>query len=246
VSALIALEDLRLALAGRRILSGVSLTVAPGETLGVLGPSGSGKTTLLRLVLGLQPAGVGKVWIDGTLATEGKRVLVPPEQRGLGVVFQDLGLWPHLSVAGNLEFGLAARGIAREERRARVASMLADVGLEGFARRRPGDLSGGERQRVAIARALVAEPRAVLFDEPLSNLDAALRKEMLRLFAALLRKRGTAAIYVTHDARELAGLAGRVAVLEEGRIAQEGSLDALRQCPATPFVEAILQEEERP
>jgi ABC-type Fe3+/spermidine/putrescine transport system ATPase subunit len=245
VTAAITLAGIGVTLGGRRILVGVSLAVAPGEILGVLGPSGSGKTTLLRLVLGLETPDVGEVRLDGGVASRDGRILVPPELRGLGVVFQDLALWPHLSVVGNLEFGLAARGLARQERRERTAAMLSRVGLAGFERRRPGELSGGERQRVAIARALATRPRAVLFDEPLASLDAVLRAEMLGLFGKLLRERGTAAIYVTHDARELVGLADRVAVLEAGRIVQEGALDELRRAPATPFVHSVLHEEER-
>lgn len=244
MSAAIALESVSVALSGRSVLWDASLEVAPGEILGVLGPSGGGKTTLLRLVLGLLEPAAGEIRIDGVVASHPGRILLPPERRGLGVVFQDLALWPHLSVAGNLSFGLAARGIPRVERRARVGAMLERVGLAGFEARRPGDLSGGERQRVAIARALVVNPRAVLFDEPLANLDPVRRAELLRLFASLLRGQQTAALYVTHDVRELVGLADRVAILEEGRIVQEGSLEVLRKSPASDFIRFILLEEE--
>jgi iron(III) transport system ATP-binding protein len=243
VTAAITLERVAVALGGRSVLSGVSLDVAPGEILGVLGPSGGGKTTLLRLVLGLLEPGAGEICIDGQVASQPGRILVPPERRGLGVVFQDLALWPHLSVAGNLAFGLAARGVPRPQRRARVEGMLERVGLAGFESRRPGDLSGGERQRVAIARALVVEPRAVLLDEPLANLDPVRKAELRRLFATLLRGQRAAALYVTHDVRELVGLADRVAILEEGCIVQQGSLDDLRKSPASDFVRFILLEE---
>lgn len=244
MTAAIALDGVAVALGGRSVLSDVSLDVAPGEILGVLGPSGCGKTTLLRLVLGLLEPAAGEIRIDGMVASQPGRVLLPPERRGLGVVFQDLALWPHLSVAGNLTFGLAARGVPRRARRARVGAMLERVGLAGFEARRPGDLSGGERQRVAIARALVVEPRAVLFDEPLANLDPVRKAELLRLFATLLRGQHTAALYVTHDAREIAGLADHVAILEEGRIVQEGPLEVLRKSPASAFIRFILLEEE--
>lgn len=243
MTAAITLERVAVALGGRSVLSGVSLDVAPGEILGVLGPSGGGKTTLLRLVLGLLEPGAGEICIDGQVASQPGRILVPPERRGLGVVFQDLALWPHLSVAGNLAFGLAARGVPRPQRRARVEAMLERVGLAGFESRRPGDLSGGERQRVAIARALVVEPRAVLLDEPLANLDPVRKAELRRLFATLLRGQRAAALYVTHDVRELVGLADRVAILEEGCIVQQGSLDDLRKSPASDFVRFILLEE---
>jgi iron(III) transport system ATP-binding protein len=244
VTPAVAVEGVCVTRAGRRILAGVTLAVRRGEVLGVLGPSGSGKTTLLRVVLGLLAPEAGAVSLDGLAASAEGRVIVPPERRGLGVVFQDLALWPHLSVAGNLAFGLAARGVSRRERGRRIAAMLERVGLPGFALRRPGGLSGGERQRVAIARALVVEPRAVLFDEPLANLDPVLKAELRGAFRELLRERGTAAIYVTHEARELAGLADRVAVLEEGRVVQAGTLEELRDAPGTPFVGAVFEQED--
>ena len=243
MSAALALESVSLALGGRPIIDGVTLTVLHGELLGVLGPSGCGKTTLLRVVLGLLAPNAGQVVLDGALASAAGRVILPPERRGLGVVFQDLALWPHLTVAGNLEFGLASRGIPRSERSERVAAMLERVGLSGFGPRRPGELSGGERQRVAIARALVVEPRAVLFDEPLANLDPVRKADLLAVFRALLRDRKTPAVYVTHDLREVAGLADRLAVLEGGRIVQEGAQGELRAAPATPFVRAIFEGE---
>jgi iron(III) transport system ATP-binding protein len=243
VTASVAVAAVSVALGGKPILEEVTLAVGPGELLGVLGPSGSGKTTLLRIVLGLLAPDAGEISLDGTLASAGGRVIVPPERRQLGVVFQDLALWPHLSVTGNLAFGLAARGVSRKERHERVEAMLERVGLSGFGRRRPGELSGGERQRVAIARALVVEPRAVLFDEPLANLDPVRRAELLAVFRALLCERATSAVYVTHDPDELAGLADRVAVLEEGRVVQEGPLDELRRAPSTPFVRAICRQE---
>lgn len=246
MTAAIAVDAVAAELAGAQILDGVSLEAGAGEVLGVLGPSGCGKTTLLRLILGLLPPSAGEIRLDGRVASAARRVMIPPERRGLAVVFQDLALWPHLSVAGNLEFGMAAQGIGRAERRERVATMLERVDLSGFEQRRPGELSGGERQRVAIARALVGGPRAVLFDEPLTNLDGVRRGEMRELFRGLLERQGTSAVYVAHDVRELAGLADRVAVLEDGRIVQEGALSALRAAPATPFVRFILTEEEKP
>lgn len=240
----IALEGVAAELGGRRVLDDISLDVGAGEIVGVLGPSGCGKSTVLRLVLGLVVPVAGEIRLDGQLASAPGRVLIPPERRELAVVFQDQALWPHLSVAGNLEFGLAARGMGRAQRRERSSTMLERVGLGGFERRRPGDLSGGERQRVAIARALVGEPRAVLFDEPLTNLDAVRRAEMRELVVSLLRAHATSAVYVAHDVRELVGLADRVAVLEDGRIVQEGTLEALRKAPATPFIRSVLTEEE--
>ena len=220
------------------VLDGLDLVIAESQLVALAGPSGSGKTSALRVLLGLAPPAAGIVRIAGLVATDGPRIAIAPEHRGIGVVFQDLALWPHLTVRGNLAFGL--RHIARDEREARIDDMLRRVELADKASRHPGELSGGERQRVAIARALVPAPRVVAFDEPLANLDVVLARELLAMFAALLRERGTAALYVTHHPRELEVLADRVAVVERGRIAQAGTLDELRARPATPFVGELV------
>jgi iron(III) transport system ATP-binding protein len=239
-------DAVSLDLGGRRVLDGVSLAVTAGETLAILGPSGSGKTSLLRLVLGLAAPLPGSVSLDGRVVSREGRVLVPPEERGLAVVFQDLALWPHLTVAGNLGFALAARGVAAAERRARIEAMLGRVGLPGSERRFPGELSGGQRQRVAIARALVHEPRAVLLDEPLSNVDVDLRRDLLGLFAGLFRERRATVVFVTHDLREASAIASRVAILEAGRVVQAGPLEDLQASPATPFARALVDDWKTP
>ncbi|HUP21416.1 MAG TPA: ABC transporter ATP-binding protein, partial [Thermoanaerobaculia bacterium] len=203
---------------GRAILSGATLAVMRGEVLAVAGASGSGKTTLLRLVLGFEAPDEGTVSIEGVAMSAPRRILVPPERRGLAVVFQDLALWPHLSVAGNLEFALRIARVAARERRKRVDEILERVGLSARRDCFPGVLSGGERQRVAIARAMVQRPRAVLLDEPLANLDVALKKELLALFRDVLRRDGTTTILVTHDPVEACALANRIALLEQGSI----------------------------
>ncbi len=226
-------------LQGREILAGVTLRLDPGETMAVLGPSGAGKSTLLRVILGLLTPAVGDVRIAGRLASAPGRLLVPAEERGLGVVFQDLALWPHLTVAGNLQFVLRARGLARDEEHRSIAAALDAVGLTGLERRYPDTLSGGERQRVAIARALVTAPRAVLLDEPLANLDVALRAELVGLFRAMLRDAGVATIHVTHDPREALALAHRVALLEHGRVTQVAVPSAIAAAPATEFAAAV-------
>lgn len=223
------------------VLSGLSLGVRAGEVLALLGPSGSGKTSALRAVLGFAVPERGLVRIDGRIVSEAGRLRVPPEERGLGVVFQDLALWPHLTVEGNMAFGLAAQGVPREERRKRIADMLHRVDLGGKGDRHPGELSGGERQRVALGRALVLEPRAVLLDEPLTNLDAVLRGEMILLLRELLAEHGATAIYVTHDVREAASLGDRIAVLLDGRIVQAGRLEELRARPARRFVRDLFR-----
>jgi iron(III) transport system ATP-binding protein len=165
-----------------------------------------------------------------------------PEDRRLAVVFQDLALWPHLTVRGNLDFAMQSLGLAASERRRRIGAMLDRVGLAGHPERHPSELSGGERQRVAIARALVQDPVAVLLDEPLANLDVQTKKEFLGLFRALLHERGATALYVTHDPREAAALGDRIAVVEAGRVVQVGSAGDLRSAPATPFVAAVADD----
>jgi ABC-type Fe3+/spermidine/putrescine transport system ATPase subunit len=241
-TARIALEDVWFRHRGAPVLAGLSLAVAPGEVLVLLGPSGSGKTTVLRLVLGFLAPERGAVRIDGRLVAADGRIVEPPEARGLAVVFQDLALWPHLTVHGNLAFGLEARRVPRSEREDRIAAALARLGLADKGGQYPGELSGGERQRVAIARALVLEPRGVLLDEPLTNLDAILRRDLLALLADVLRAGGTTAVYVTHDVREAAALGDRIAVLRDGRLDGTGTLAELRARPPSAFVRAVLDE----
>ena len=242
MSSAIAIESITLKYAGKLVIDGLSLTVEPGEVLALLGPSGSGKTSVLRVVLGFATPEMGTVWLSGEVASREGRLLLLPEDRGLAVVFQDLALWPHLTVAGNLAFGLQSKGVSRSERDARIQAMLGRVGLAGKEHNHPGQLSGGERQRVAIARALVVEPRAVLLDEPLSNLDVGLKRELLSVFRDLLKEQRTTALYVTHDLREAAALGDRIAVMERGKIVQEGTLESLRARPATGFVRALLDD----
>jgi iron(III) transport system ATP-binding protein len=226
----------------REILAGVTLRLAPGETIAVLGPSGAGKSTLLRIILGLLPPSAGEVHIAGLVASAAGRLVVPPEERRLGMVFQDLALWPHLTVAENLQFVLRSRGVPGQDKRTEesvIAAALDRVGLAGLQRRYPDALSGGERQRVAIARALVGSPRAVLLDEPLANLDFVLRAELVELFQTALRDAGVAAIHVTHDPGEALALAHRVALVEGGRITQLDTPAAIAAAPATAFAARI-------
>ena len=236
------LEDVALDVGGRSIIDGVSLSVLSGETLALLGPSGSGKSTLLRLALGLAVPTRGLVKLDGMLVSRPGRVLVPPEERRLAVVFQDLALWPHLTVAEHLDFALASLRLPGPERSRRIAGMLERVSLTGKERRLPGALSGGERQRVAIARALVVEPRALLLDEPLASLDVALRQEMLSLFRSVLAERGATTVFVTHDLREATRLADRAVVIESGIITGAGPVARMASLPQTPFIRALVDD----
>jgi iron(III) transport system ATP-binding protein len=238
----ISLEDTWLRRGTADVLAGFSLRLAAGETVALLGPSGSGKTTALRIALGLLAPDRGFVRIGDEIVSEGRRVLVPPERRGLAVVFQDLALWPHFTVAQNLAFGLDTRKTPRSARDSRILAMLERVGLANEASRYPGELSGGERQRVAIARALVVEPRAVLLDEPLANVDVVLRSELLALFRSLFMERLTTAVYVTHEIRDAIALGVRIAVLEQGRVIAQGTAEELADAPPTRFVRALFAE----
>ena len=203
MSPAISLENIRLRHGSLDVLAGLSLRIDPGETVVLVGPSGSGKSTALRVILGLVAPDDGTVRLGDEIVTEGRRSLVPPERRGLAVVFQDLALWPHLTVEAHLGFGLDVRKIPREVRVERIRTMLERVGLGEKAGRFPGELSGGERQRVAIARALVHQPRAVLFDEPLTNLDSSAAGRLGPASAHALR--GEADDGALRDAREPRG-----------------------------------------
>ena len=242
MTSVIALEDVWLKLGATPVLSGLSLTLEPGEVLALLGPSGAGKTTVVRLILGFIAPERGSVRLNGAVASADGRVLRLPEERNLAVVLQELALWPHLTVAGNLAFGLEARGMPRAVREARIADMTRRVGLAGKEDRRPAHLSGGERQRVAIARALVLDPQAVLFDEPLTNLDVSLKRELLALVHGLLKERGVSALYVTHEPREAVYVGDRIAVVGDGRVVQTGTLDVIRASPANEFVRRLLND----
>ncbi len=216
-------------------VDGVSLSVGRGELFALLGPSGCGKTTTLRLIAGLETPDEGTITIAGRVVADARRGLsVPPEERGVGVVFQDYALFPHLTVADNVGFGLAGR--PREERRARVRTVLDLVGLTDLADRYPHELSGGQQQRVAVARALAPAPAVVLLDEPFSNLDADLRAQMRDEVEKVLRSTGTTAIFVTHDQEEAFTIADRVGVLNAGRLEQLDAPETIYHQPATPFV----------
>ncbi len=218
-----------------RALDGVDLAVGPGRTVALLGPSGCGKSTLLRVVAGLEPPDDGRVRLDGRDLAG-----VPPQRRGVGMVFQDYALFPHLNVAANVAFGLVERRWRREAREERVGELLEAMGLSGLERRRPHQLSGGQQQRVALARALAPRPDLLLLDEPLSNLDRTLRDELTTELARLLGGLEVQAIHVTHDQAEAFALGDRVAVMREGRIVQEGSPDELVEAPRSAWLARFL------
>jgi putative spermidine/putrescine transport system ATP-binding protein len=216
---------------GKTVLDDFALEVRGGEFVTFLGPSGCGKSTALNLLAGLLPLSAGEVWLDGA-RIDG----LPPERRGFGMVFQSYALFPHLTAFENVAFGLRLRRLGRGEVEARVRRMLALVRLPGLEGRFPAQLSGGQQQRVAIARALVIEPRLLLLDEPLSNLDAKLRLDMRGEIKRLHADLGLTSIYVTHDQAEALSLSDRVVVMRDGRAVQTGTPAEIHDRPATLFV----------
>jgi spermidine/putrescine ABC transporter ATP-binding subunit len=216
-------------------LDGVSLTFEDGELFGLLGPSGSGKTTLLRMIAGfIQPD-------EGAISFDGERVdHIPVNKRAIGMVFQSYALFPHLTVDENIGFGLSVRGVGKAEIGERVAQMLDLVQLEGLGGRKPRQLSGGQQQRVALARALITDPKVLLLDEPLGALDRRLRQEMQVELRQLQRKLGITTIFVTHDQEEALTLSDRVAIINEGRIAQVGRPHDVYERPGSVFAAQFL------
>jgi putative spermidine/putrescine transport system ATP-binding protein len=231
----LALSRLTRRFAGRPAVDEVSLEVARGELLALIGASGSGKTTTLRMVAGYETPDAGAVLLDGEDITH-----VPPQRRDFGMVFQHYALFPHMSVGENVAFGLEARGVTKAERRARAERALAGVGLEGAASRPVQSLSGGEQQRVALARAVIIEPRVLLLDEPLSNLDPTLRRAMREELRATLHRLGVTAVFVTHDQEDAFAVADRVALLQRGRLLQVGTPEELYDRPASRDVASFI------
>ena len=229
-------DELRLDRVGRRFgvaqaLVGLDLTIRSGEFIALLGPSGCGKSTALNCLAGLLPLSSGSIWQDSTRIDS-----LPPERRGFGMVFQNYALFPHLTVRGNIAFGLKMRKLPKDEIRRRTEEAIRLVQLDEHAGKLPGQLSGGQQQRVAIARAIVLEPSLVLMDEPLSNLDAKLRLEMRTEIRRLHQSLGLTTVYVTHDQEEALSLADRLVVLRAGRVQQIGAPEELHDRPANRYV----------
>ncbi|MGJ4904714.1 ABC transporter ATP-binding protein [Bradyrhizobium sp. HKCCYLS2058] len=231
----ITLEGVQKSFGPVHIIKGADLDIPDGAFVVFVGPSGCGKTTLLRLIAGLEDVSGGRILIDGNNVVD-----VPPAKRGLSMVFQSYALYPHMSVRGNIAFGLKMAGLPKAEINSKVEAAAATLNLTPYLDRKPRELSGGQRQRVAIGRAIVREPKAFLFDEPLSNLDAALRVQMRLEVTRLQKQLGTTAIYVTHDQVEAMTMADKIVVLNAGRIEQYGSPIELYQRPANLFVAGFI------
>ena len=213
----------------------MDLSVERGEFVSLLGPSGCGKTTTLQMIAGFVPVDSGTIRLDGSDLGP-----VAPNRRGLGIVFQSYALFPHMTAAETVAFGLEMRNVPRSERAERVRAALAMVGLAGYEQRHPRRMSGGQQQRVALARALVIKPSVLLLDEPLSNLDAKLREEMQIELRQIQRTIGTTTILVTHDQNEAMSLSDRIVVMSQGRIEQIGTPQEIRNRPATRFVQEFI------
>ncbi|WP_279478990.1 ABC transporter ATP-binding protein [Aureimonas sp. SK2] len=233
------LDGLAKSFGGARAVDGLSLTVPDGAFLALLGASGCGKTTVLRLLAGLERPDAGTIAI-GDRMVAGDGVFVPPEERGLGMVFQSYALWPHMSVEGNVSFALHGKGMAAGDIARRTAEALDLVGLGHRAKARPHELSGGQRQRVALARSLALRPKLLLLDEPLANLDPALRTGLAAEFRRLHAETRTTFVFVTHDQAEALALATTIAVLEAGRLEQCAPPQDLWRRPATPTVARFI------
>ena len=230
---LLDVNNIRCSYQQQTVVNQVSFQVQQGETISLLGPSGCGKTTILRAIAGFEPIQSGSISLLGHNLSE-EHFILPPEQRQLGMVFQDYALFPHLTVAENIRFGL------KPDQSSRVQDMLQLTGLEAFADRYPQALSGGQQQRVALARALAPSPRLLLLDEPFSNLDATLRQQLSHELRALLKKAGISAVLVTHDQHEAFAFSDKIGLLNQGKLEQFGTPQALYQHPETAFTAAFF------
>ena len=238
MTAFLEVANARVRYGSTEILKGIDLSVKKGEFVALLGSSGCGKTTLLRAIAGFNAPAQGAIRVDGRDVTR-----MPPDKRGMALVFQSYALWPHMTVAQNIGYGLKIRGVNRKEARRKVDEIASLLGLDGLGERKPAQLSGGQRQRVALARALAIQPDILLLDEPLSNLDARIRLSVRHEISALQRRLGITAIHVTHDREEAMVMADRIVILNGGEIAQQGTPEEVYNRPASEFVAAFMGAE---
>lgn len=238
---MISIRNLSKSFGGFDAVKDISIEVPKGAFLVLVGPSGCGKSTMLRMLAGLEKPTAGTISFEGETVSDGERGwTIEPARRNTGLVFQSYALWPHMTVAGNVDWPLKVAGMAKAERKARIAEVLSLLGIEALAARYPNEISGGQQQRVAIARMLGPKPGILLFDEPLSNLDAKLRVEMRTELLRVHRATGATSIYVTHDQVEAMTMATHVAVLKDGRVEQFGAPEELVADPQTAFVATFV------
>jgi iron(III) transport system ATP-binding protein len=235
------LENISKSYKRKKVVSDFSLKVEEGDFLVILGPSGSGKTTLLRLIAGLETPDAGEIFIDNKLVSSGRNI-VSPNKRELGMVFQDLALWPHMTLKENIVFGFKAKKISKEEINNKVDKVLKLVHLDEHYKSYPGELSGGERQRLALARSLVLEPKVLLLDEPLSSLDPLLKDKMIDLIKEIYEKFKITIVYVTHEQTEAKLLGTKVAIMDKGVLKQTGTYEELKNNPQDEFVKRFIKE----
>lgn len=239
---LVSLKNLRKQFNENVVVPEFNLEIADGEFLSLLGPSGCGKTTILRMIAGLEDPTSGLISIGGhTVYDQSTKTNVAPEKRSLGMVFQSYAIWPHMTVLKNVLFPLECQGMGAAERIEKARAALKSVHLDTYAERKPNQLSGGQQQRVALARALVGQPKVLLLDEPLSNLDAILRDEMCEELKRLRKIFPVTMVYVTHDQKEANFLSDRIALLDKGELVQLGSPNDLKSQPANDFVRRFLR-----
>jgi ABC-type Fe3+/spermidine/putrescine transport system ATPase subunit len=234
----VSVEKMSVGYGSTTILDGLDLSIRKGEFVALLGSSGCGKTTLLRAIAGFVKPSAGAIRVDGADVTH-----LPPDRRGMALVFQSYALWPHMTVAQNIGYGLKLRGMPRAGIDRRVAELQELLGLPGLGERKPAALSGGQRQRVALGRALAVDPSILLLDEPLSNLDARIRLKVRHDISALQKRLGITAVHVTHDREEAMVMADRIVILDAGRIAQQGAPEEVFNRPVSPFVAAFMGAE---
>ncbi|HHT9116441.1 MAG: ABC transporter ATP-binding protein [Planctomycetes bacterium] len=226
----------------REVVRSISFCAEKGQLLALLGPSGCGKTTTLRMIAGLETADDGEIWIEGALASCGRKVVISQKQRHIGMVFQDLALWPHMTVYENIEFGLKANDLIRAERRKKIETVLNKINMQNYAREYPTRLSGGQQQLIAIARAIVTEPRLLLMDEPLSNIDVKLREDIRQEIRRIQQETQITTVYVTHDQDDAFLLADKIAVINNGILEQIGIPEEIYSSPTSLFVANFVGE----
>ena len=226
----------------KEVVRGVSFEVERGLLLALLGPSGCGKTTTMRMIAGLEMPDDGEIWIEGALASHGHKTTISQKQRHIGMVFQDLALWPHMTVYENIEFGLKVNGLTKAERQKKIDAVLGKVKMQKYAEEYPARLSGGQQQLIAIARAIVTKPKLLLMDEPLSNIDIKLREDIRQEIRRIQQETQITTIYITHDQEDAFLLANKVAVMNAGMLEQTGSPEEIYSSPASLFVAGFVGE----